>query len=216
VLDAALGAALEFAAQLQRRQLRLLPRRLLRGEIHYPNGRRLGLSDAEIAEGYILLCQARARGDLASRPSKSPPQQARQSSACRPHRARVPCRTTSWRCTAPARAEDFSFEAGQYIDIMLPGGRRRSFSIASPPHDARAAGAACAAGRRRRIYRIGCSEAGMRKALLTIEGPLGQFTYHRARAPRRVTACCSSAAAPGLRRCSASCGISSRTALSAT
>ena len=34
-------------------------------------------------------------------------------------------------------AEDFAFEPGQYIDIMLPGGRRRSFSIASPPHDAR-------------------------------------------------------------------------------
>src|SRR5258707_15860792 len=34
-------------------------------------------------------------------------------------------------------AEHFRFEAGQYIDIMLPGGRRRSFSIASPPHYAR-------------------------------------------------------------------------------
>ncbi len=34
-------------------------------------------------------------------------------------------------------AEDFNFEPGQYIDILLPGGRRRSFSIASPPHDAR-------------------------------------------------------------------------------
>ena len=34
-------------------------------------------------------------------------------------------------------AERFDFLPGQYIDFMLPGGRRRSFSIASPPHDSR-------------------------------------------------------------------------------
>ena len=32
--------------------------------------------------------------------------------------------------------EVFQFHAGQYIDILLKDGKRRSFSIANPPHDA--------------------------------------------------------------------------------
>src|SRR6185312_2195856 len=31
--------------------------------------------------------------------------------------------------------ERLPFHAGQYLDVLLEGGRRRSFSIASPPHD---------------------------------------------------------------------------------
>ena len=40
--------------------------RLLNGEVRYPNGRPLGLSDAEVGEGYILLCQARALSERSS------------------------------------------------------------------------------------------------------------------------------------------------------
>ncbi|MFM8501652.1 MAG: 2Fe-2S iron-sulfur cluster-binding protein, partial [Fluviibacter sp.] len=32
--------------------------------------------------------------------------------------------------------EMFQFHAGQYVDILLKDGKRRSFSIANPPHDA--------------------------------------------------------------------------------
>jgi CDP-4-dehydro-6-deoxyglucose reductase len=74
-------------------------------------------------------------------------------------------------------AEEFTFEAGQYIDILLPGGRRRSFSVASPPHDARPL--------ELHIRRVAGGEftdrlfhEDMRSSLLTIEGPLGTFTYH--------------------------------------
>jgi CDP-4-dehydro-6-deoxyglucose reductase len=79
-------------------------------------------------------------------------------------------------------AEDFRFEAGQYIDIMLAGGRRRSFSIASPPHDSRLL--------ELHVRRVAGGEfsaplfdAGARSALLNIEGPLGQFTYRPGAAP---------------------------------
>ncbi len=99
----------------------------------------LGLSAAEIADGLILLCQARARTDLCIETFEM-----RAADAGRPKR--LPCRIER---AVPLShdvmglflrlpiAEDFTFEAGQYIDILLPGGRRRSFSIASPPHDAR-------------------------------------------------------------------------------
>jgi CDP-4-dehydro-6-deoxyglucose reductase len=73
-------------------------------------------------------------------------------------------------------AEAFTFEPGQYIDILLPGGRRRSFSIASPPHDARPL--------ELHVRRVAGGEftdrlfhEDMRGGLLTIEGPLGNFAY---------------------------------------
>ena len=74
-------------------------------------------------------------------------------------------------------AEEFRFKAGQYIDIMLPGGRRRSFSIASPPHDARVL--------ELHVRRVAggefssplFDESNAQGSLLTIEGPLGQFAY---------------------------------------
>ena len=85
-------------------------------------------------------------------------------------------------------AEDFAFEAGQYIDILLPGGRRRSFSIVSPPHDARPL--------ELHVRRVAGGEFtdrlfhdDMRSELLTIEGPVGQI-----RLPARTRAmrppCC--------------------------
>jgi len=39
--------------------------RLVSGRIAYPHGRPIGISAEEEAEGYALICQARAQGDLA-------------------------------------------------------------------------------------------------------------------------------------------------------
>lgn len=151
------------------------------GEIHYPNGPPLGLSAAEVADGLILLCQARARSDLVVETFEL-----RAADSATPKR--LPCRIER---VVPLShdvmglflrlplAETFTFEAGQYIDILLPGGRRRSFSIASPPHDARPL--------ELHIRRIVGGEFSDRlfhddqlNALLTIEGPLGSFTYRPA------------------------------------
>jgi len=152
----------------------------VRGEIHYPNGPPLGLSAAEVADGLILLCQARARSDLVVETFE------RQAADCAT-RKRLPCRIER---AVPLShdvmglflrlplAEAFTFEAGQYIDILLSGGRRRSFSIASPPHDARPL--------ELHIRRVAGGEFSDRlfheqlDTLLSIEGPLGSFTYHPA------------------------------------
>jgi CDP-4-dehydro-6-deoxyglucose reductase len=72
--------------------------------------------------------------------------------------------------------EPFSWQAGQYVDVMLPGERRRSFSLANPPHDSaflelhvrRAPGGAFS----EQVF--GSMQPG---SLLRIEGPLGQFVY---------------------------------------
>jgi CDP-4-dehydro-6-deoxyglucose reductase len=179
LLEAALDAALNLPHGCKGGNCGACKARLISGEIDYPNGKPLGLSDAESADGLILLCQARARSDL-----RIETLQMRAADA--PHPKRLPCRIER---TVPLShdvmglflrlpvAEAFTFEAGQYIDIMLPGGRRRSFSIASPPHDAKPL--------ELHVRRIAGGEFSDRlfyedvhSSLLSIEGPLGTFTYH--------------------------------------
>lgn len=189
LLEAAADAALNLPHSCKGGNCGACKARLVSGAIDYPNGRPLGLSEAEIAEGLILLCQARARSDLCIETFEI-------RAAGTAEIKRLPCRIER---AVPLShdvmglflrlpiAEDFNFEPGQYIDILLPGGRRRSFSIASPPHDARPL--------ELHIRRIAGGEFSerlfhedMRSSLLSIEGPLGTFSYrpHASHAPRMV------------------------------
>jgi CDP-4-dehydro-6-deoxyglucose reductase len=186
LLDAAQAASLNLPHSCKGGNCGACKARLMSGEIHYPNGPPLGLSAAEVADGLILLCQARARSDLVVETFDL---QAADSAT----RKRLPCRIER---AVPLShdvmglflrlplAEAFTFEAGQYIDILLPGGRRRSFSIASPPHDARPL--------ELHIRRVVGGEFSDRlfhedqlNALLNIEGPLGSFTYRPAESEAR-------------------------------
>ena len=63
MLDAALDARLNLPHSCKGGNCGACRARLLRGEIHYPNGPPLGISAAEAADGMILLC-GRARSDL--------------------------------------------------------------------------------------------------------------------------------------------------------
>jgi CDP-4-dehydro-6-deoxyglucose reductase len=179
LLEAANEAALNLPHSCKGGNCGACKARLVRGEIHYPHGAPLGLSDTERAEGLILLCQARALTDISIETFEM---RAADSAELK----RLPCRIER---AVPLShdvmglflrlpiAEDFTFQAGQYVDILLPGGRRRSFSIASPPHDARPL--------ELHIRRVAGGEftdrlfhEDMRSSLLTIEGPLGSFAYH--------------------------------------
>jgi CDP-4-dehydro-6-deoxyglucose reductase len=189
LLDAALGASLNLPHSCKSGNCGSCHARLLHGEIHYPNGPPLGLSETEVADGFVLLCQARARTDLRIEIYEiTTPDQARiKRLPARVERA-VPLShdVMGLSLRLPA-AEPFRFEAGQYIDIMLSGGRRRSFSIASPPHDARLL--------ELHVRRVAGGEFSdplfdqdPQNALLAIEGPLGQFVYRsRAATPGPVT-----------------------------
>jgi CDP-4-dehydro-6-deoxyglucose reductase, E3 len=158
--------------------------RLLQGEIHYAHGTPLGLSAAEAAEGMILLCQAQARSDLvletfdirtagSGAPKRLP---------CRIDRAIPLSHDVIGLFLRLPVAEDFSFAPGQYIDILLPGGRRRAFSIASPPHAARPL--------ELHVRRVAGGEftdrlfrGELQSSLLNIEGPLGTFVYREHATP---------------------------------
>ena len=181
LLDAAQGAALNLPHSCKGGNCGACKARLVRGEIHYPNGPPLGLSAAEVADGLILLCQARARSDLVVETFEVQPADIAtvKRLPCRIERAVPLSHDVMGLFLRLPLAEAFSFEAGQYIDILLPGGRRRSFSIASPPHDARPL--------ELHIRRVVGGEFSDRlfhedqlNALLSIEGPLGSFIYRPA------------------------------------
>jgi CDP-4-dehydro-6-deoxyglucose reductase len=182
LLDAALGASLNLPHSCKGGNCGSCRARLIQGEIHYPNGPPLGLSQTEVADGFVLLCQARARSDVCIETHEitTPDQVLIKRLPARIERALPLSHDVMGLYLRLPAAETFRFEAGQYIDIMLSGGRRRSFSIASPPH--------CSRLLELHVRRVAGGEfserlfdEGPQNALLNIEGPLGQFVY-RARA----------------------------------
>ncbi|MDP4800951.1 MAG: CDP-6-deoxy-delta-3,4-glucoseen reductase [Burkholderiaceae bacterium] len=110
---------------------------LSKGEVDYGQYQTKALSDEERKAGHLLLCQATAQSDLtvAARVVAA--------DGLLPAR-KLPCRVASIekaaadvaivRLQLPA-TEKFQFLAGQYIDILLKDGKRRSYSMANAPHD---------------------------------------------------------------------------------
>ncbi len=181
LLDAALAAGLDVPHRCKSGNCGACRARLIEGEVEYPNGRPLGLADAERSDGLILLCQAHARGDLClERFEPGTPGDVRvKRLPCRVERVeRLAHDVVGLHLRLPA-AENFDFKPGQYVDVMLSKGRRRSFSIASPPHDARPL--------ELHVRRAPGGEfteqvfdEQIRGSLLTLEGPLGNFCYREA------------------------------------
>jgi CDP-4-dehydro-6-deoxyglucose reductase len=158
--------------------------RVISGRIAYPYGRPPGISAAEEAAGHALICQARALEDLVIEirevrfvtdvEIKSLPSRIERMLRLAPDVMGVWLRL-------PA-VESFTWRCGQYLDVMLPGERRRSFSLANPPHDSallelhvrRAPGGAFS----EQVF------STLREgSLLRIEGPLGQFTFRPGERP---------------------------------
>ncbi len=184
MLEAALTAGLNLPHSCRSGHCASCKARLLSGEIHYPNGRTAGLTAEEAASGYVLLCQARPRSDLRV--------EARIIANVSEAEVKIlPCRIARMERLAPdvmqvflrlPAVEPLQFHAGQYLDFLLDGGKRRSFSIASPPHDNSEIELHV-----RHVPGGGFTSTLFEKlragALLRIEGPLGQFIYRDSAAP---------------------------------
>ena len=158
--------------------------RLLSGRVSYPHGRPPGISAEEESEGHALICQAHALVDLVIE-TREIRHVTDVEIKC------LPSRIEKMRRLAPdvmgvwlrlPAVESFAWQCGQYVDIMLPGEHRRSFSIANPPHDAallelhvrRAPGGA---------FSEQLFTTLQEGSLLRIEGPLGQFIYQPGERP---------------------------------
>ncbi len=158
--------------------------RLLSGRIEYPNGPPLGLSPQELRDGYALLCQAQPRSDLvvearlirsaANAEIKTLPSRIARRVQLAPDVMRLELRIPS--------VESMEFQAGQYLDVLLEGGLRRSYSVANAPgggntlelHVRHVPGG---------VFSQALFGSLREGALLKIEGPLGRFLYEESAAP---------------------------------
>jgi CDP-4-dehydro-6-deoxyglucose reductase, E3 len=184
VLDAALAAGLNLPHSCKSGHCASCRARLLAGEFHYPNGRTPGLTQQEARDGYILLCQARPRSDLTVEVRLV-------ANVADVEIKTLPCRIAKLVRLAPdvlqvflrlPAVEPLQFQPGQYLDVLLEGGRRRSFSIASPPHDS-----GLIELHVRRVpggdFTAALFEQLREGSLLRIEGPIGQFVYREQAMP---------------------------------
>jgi CDP-4-dehydro-6-deoxyglucose reductase, E3 len=158
--------------------------RLLSGRIEYPGGAPPGLSAQETDQGYVLLCQAFARSDLAV--------EARLiESAATAEIKTLPSRIARRVQLAPdvmllllrvPAVESMEFLAGQYLDVLLESGLRRSYSVANAPHTGSQVELHV-----RHVPGGAFSDplfSTLREGtLLKIEGPLGQFHYQSGTEP---------------------------------
>lgn len=135
VLDAALRAGYGFPYSCKTGTCASCRGRVVAGAIDYPGGWPEAITREEADEGLALFCQAVPQTDLVV--------SVREVEAVRGIRTHVlPARVKSRERLSrdvmrvmlqlPKRPR-LEFLAGQYMDILLPGGRRRAFSIASPP-----------------------------------------------------------------------------------
>ncbi|WP_240655654.1 CDP-6-deoxy-delta-3,4-glucoseen reductase [Paraburkholderia phosphatilytica] len=111
--------------------------RVTAGTCDHGEAQHAGLSASETQQGYVLLCQATPASDVTVQCRTVP-------SVNGYPVKKTPCRVAALerladdvmriRLKLPANAQ-FRFLPGQYIDLLIPGGIRRSLSIANSPED---------------------------------------------------------------------------------
>lgn len=158
--------------------------KIVSGTISYPEHLPEGLTEEEHAQGYALICQAKAESDICIETRTV-------DDASDIKLRQFPCRVTSCEKLNDdvirlflklPKTECMQFLAGQYIDILMRGDKRRSFSLANPP----------SADQMLELH-IRHYDGGLfseyafndlkEKVLLSIEGPFGQFTLHESERP---------------------------------
>lgn len=150
--------------------------KILRGEVDYGSYQTSALSEEEKSQGLALFCCAKPRSDLTieAREVQVAGDIQVKTIPCRVQRIeRLPGEVAILWLKLPA-SERLMFLAGQYIDILLKDGRRRSFSLANPPHDD-----ALLELHVRHVHGGAFTEyvwtQMQEKAILRFEGPLGTF-----------------------------------------
>ncbi|MCB6183852.1 CDP-6-deoxy-delta-3,4-glucoseen reductase [Leeia sp. TBRC 13508] len=110
---------------------------IVTGEVRHGDFQSTTLTADEIAAGKTLLCCAYPETDLTIEvkevtggkdiPVKTLP--------CRVHKIEKPADDVAVLYLKLPASERLQFMAGQYIDILMKDGKRRSFSLANAPHD---------------------------------------------------------------------------------
>jgi len=176
ILDAALASGINLPHSCKGGSCTSCSARLLSGKVSYPHGRPMGLSADDQASGEVLLCCAQADTDLAVevRLVGGVGTSAFKRIPCRVERLQRLCKDVMGVFLRLPAVEPLEFQPGQYVDLILEDGRRRSFSIASPPSDSRMLelhiGRIPGGEFTEAVFE--CLEVG---TVLRLEGPLGVF-----------------------------------------
>jgi CDP-4-dehydro-6-deoxyglucose reductase len=107
--------------------------KLVEGRVQYEE-MPMALTQEEADAGYALLCQARACSDLVV--STGPLDNGTSAIQCGAVvRDASPLTTDIVHLQLEVEADDFRYSPGQYMNVLLPDGAHRSFSMASVPRD---------------------------------------------------------------------------------
>ena len=137
VIDAALRGGLMLTYSCRSGTCGTCMGDVLEGRITYTDGLPAAIDAQQDADGRALFCQARPASDLVIRVNE-----VREAGDIRPQK--LPARVEAIEDCAPdvrrlflrlPRDKRLTFLPGQYIDFLLRGGQRRSFSLANTPHD---------------------------------------------------------------------------------
>ncbi len=137
ILDAALREGFDLPYGCRNGACGSCKGKVAEGSVDHGKYDKSALSEAEIAQGMALFCCAKPLSDLVI--------ECREIRAAKDIQVKtLPCRvqkmtrlgedTMAIHLKLPA-SERLQFLAGQYIDILLKEGKRRSFSLANAPHD---------------------------------------------------------------------------------
>lgn len=136
VLDAALAAGIVLPYSCRTGACSTCKGKVVAGEVDAGNTPAQILSPEQLAEGYTLFCQARPRSDLVIESTE-----VRLASDIQIRK--MPSRVQTLTPLAPdvmeiklqlPASEQFRYYAGQYIELILKDGKRRSYSMAGAPH----------------------------------------------------------------------------------
>jgi CDP-4-dehydro-6-deoxyglucose reductase len=183
VLAAALAAGITLPHACQDGACGTCKGRVLAGRIEQGPHAESALSGDEATRGYALLCCALPLSDLVLEvrvPTSLEGIVARRMPA-RIERIERPVPDVAILTLKLPAGEQLLFRAGQYVDFLLPGGERRSYSIASPP----GAGGPLEFHIRHQpggvftdtLFGL-ATPALVERAIVRIEGPLGNFHLH--------------------------------------
>lgn len=135
ILEAALRQGFDFNYGCQLGSCGTCAAILLQGNISYPLHDPIGLEDDEIAANYILLCSAVPESDLIIQaPQALAPWPVRtQKLAYRVAEMQDLSPTVIQLILEPPEDQPIYFSAGQYIEVYIPNGDKRPYSIANAP-----------------------------------------------------------------------------------
>ncbi len=110
---------------------------VLEGDVAYPNAPPQALDARERAAHQALLCQAVPQGDLVivAREVPSAADIPKRVMALRVVEKTLLAPDVAKLVLVPPKRERLRWLAGQYLDVLLAGGRRRAFSIANAPEE---------------------------------------------------------------------------------